>query len=258
MAPKAEALAAVENKLGALEGKLGSVLAQERTLPLAPSLAGLFPGQALRRGSTVVVSPGPFPGATYLALSLLAGPSGAGSWCAVVGAPDLGLVAAAQMGTELERLAIVPSPGAHWPVLTAALLEGFDVVLLRPPGSVSHAEARKLEARARERNSVLAVLSGRWPGGADVRLCVSRGTWKGLDQGCGYLAGANVEVTAEGRGAAARPRRAHVWLAGPPSALSQPVAAPALVPVPAPAPEPAQLAPAELAPGELTPAERAG
>jgi hypothetical protein len=232
MAHNAEALVAVAAKLSAVEGKLGSVLAQERTLPVVPSLAGLFPGGALRRGSTVVVSPGPFPGATCLALSLLAGPSAAGSWCAVVGGRDLGLVAAAQMGTELERLAIVPSPGAHWPVLSAALLEGFDVVLLRPVGSVSPAEARKLEARARERGSVLTVLAGRWPGAADVRLCVSRGTWKGLDRGCGYLAGADVEVTAEGRGAVARPRRANVWLGGPPSALS---AAPVPGPVPVPA-----------------------
>ena len=129
-----------------MEGKLGTVLAQERTLAVLPCLAGLFPEGGLRRGSTVVVGPGPVPGATSLALSLLAGPSAGGCWCAVVGAPELGLVAAAQLGTELERLALVPSPGPHWPVVTAALLEGFDVVLLRPPAGTSSSEARKLEA----------------------------------------------------------------------------------------------------------------
>jgi hypothetical protein len=198
-----------------MEGKLGTVLAQERTLEVLPSLAGLFPEGGLRRGSTVTVGPGAFPGATSLALSLLAGPSAGGSWCAVVGAPDLGLVAAAQVGAELERLAMVPSPGAHWPVVTAALLEGFDIVLLRPPGPVSRSDARKLEARARERGSVLAILSGHWPGAADIRLSVSGGSWRGLEQGCGHLSGAEVEVTAEGRGASSRPRRARTWLGGP-------------------------------------------
>jgi len=198
--------------LASVEGKLGTVLAQERTLEVLPSLASLFPEGGLRRGSTVLVRPGPFPGATSLALSLLAGPSGSGSWCAVVGAPDLGLVAAAQVGAQLGRLALVPAPGPHWPVVTAALLEGFDVVLVQPPAGASPSEARKLEARARERGSVLAVLSGRWPGSADVRLGVSGGTWRGLEQGCGHLAGAEVEVTAEGRGASSRQRRTRTWL----------------------------------------------
>lgn len=197
------------------EGKLGAVLAQDRTLPLLSALSGLFPEGALRRGSTVLVGQGAFPGATSLALLLLAGPSSAGSWCAVVGAPDLGLVAAGQAGAQLDHLALVPSPGRQWPVVTAALLEGFDMVLLQPPGTVSPSDARKLEARARERGSVLAVLSGRWPGAADMRLSVSGGQWRGLDTGCGYLWGAEVEITSEGRGAASRPRRTRTWLGGP-------------------------------------------
>lgn len=213
-----------------MESRLGTVLAQDRTLPLVTTLAGLFPEGGLRRGSTVVVARGVFPGATSLALSLLAGPSAAGSWCAVVGADDLGLVAAAQVGADLGRLALVPSPGRQWPVVTAALLEGFDVVLLRPPATVSQAEARKLEARARERGSVLTVLSARWPGAADVRLEVSGGHWRGLDIGCGYLWGAEVEVTAGGRGAASRPRRARTWL-GEPDAAGVAVGPPMVPPV---------------------------
>ena len=119
---------------GTWSGRAGrAVLAEERTLPLVAALADLFPGKSLRRGSTVVVSRGAFPGATSLALALLSGPCAGGSWCAVVGAAELGLVAAAQHGLDLERLALVPSPGAQWPVVTAALLEGFDVVLVCPP-----------------------------------------------------------------------------------------------------------------------------
>src|SRR5207302_7365787 len=74
-------------------------LARERTLPVLPALAELLPEGGLRRGSTVTV----LGDATSLALALLAGPSQAGSWCAAVGLPSLGLVAAAEVGIVLER-----------------------------------------------------------------------------------------------------------------------------------------------------------
>ena len=202
--------------LGDLEGSVGSaVLAEGRTLPLVAALADLFPSKGLRRGSTVVVSPGAFPGATSLALALLSGPCAAGSWCAVVGAAELGLVAAAQHGLDLERLALVPSPGAKWPMVTAALLEGFDVVLVCPPAHVSPSVARQLEARGRERGSVLAVVGEGWPGSADMRLGIVAGCWRGLENGHGYLWGREVEVEATGKGAASRPRQARFWLGGP-------------------------------------------
>ncbi len=198
-----------------METGAGAVLARERTLPLSAPLAGLFPEGALRRGTTVVVGQGAFPGATSLALALLSGPCAGGSWCAVVGEPDLGLVAAAQLGLDLERLAVVPCPGPRWAVVTAALLEGFDVVLLRPVGHVSSSDARKLEARARERGSVLAVMGDGWPGQADMRLGIVAGCWRGIEDGRGYLWGREVDIVAAGRGAATRQRRARTWLGGP-------------------------------------------
>jgi hypothetical protein len=198
--------------LAPLESGFAGGLARDRTLPLDAALAGLFPEGAQRRGSTVVVGRGPLAGTTSLALALLSGPSAGGSWCAVVGAPDLGLVAAAQLGVELERLAVVPWPGQRWAVVTAALLEGFDVVVLRPAGQVSAPDARKLEARARERGSVLAVMGEGWPGTADLRLGIVAGRWRGLEDGCGYLRGREVEVVAGGKGAASRQRRVRTWL----------------------------------------------
>ncbi|HXW79667.1 MAG TPA: hypothetical protein VEJ84_09210, partial [Acidimicrobiales bacterium] len=83
-----------------LGGAASAVLAQDCLLPLVAPLAGLFPEGGLRRGTTVLIgssSPNSSsPGATSLALAMLSGPCTGGSWCAVVGAPDLGLVAAAQ------------------------------------------------------------------------------------------------------------------------------------------------------------------
>jgi hypothetical protein len=192
-----------------------TVLARDRLLPLLAPLDGLFPEGGLRKGITVHVGRGS-PGLTSLALTLLSAPCAGGSWCAVVGAPDLGLVAASQLGLDLEHLAIVPSPGPRWAVVTAALLEGFDLVLLRVTGQASYTDARRLEARARERGSVLVVMADDWPGTADMHVSIVAGRWLGLEEGHGHLWGCEVEVIAGGKGAASRQRRAKLWFGQPP------------------------------------------
>jgi len=185
----------------------GTTLADERLLPVLPALAPLLPGRGLHRGTTVTVT-----GSTALALALVAGTSATGSWVAAVGLPDLGIVAAAETGVALERLALVPAPGARaWPTVVAALLDAIDVVLVRSPPGLSSALARRLAARARERGAVLIPL-GPWPEPADLRLAVTASTWHGLGQGHGNLHARVAEVVATGRGAAARERRTLLWL----------------------------------------------
>jgi hypothetical protein len=150
-----------------------------------------------------------------LALALVAGASAAGSWMAAVGLPDLGLVAAAETGVALERLALVPTPGTRdWPAVVAALLDAVDVVLVRSPARLPAAQARRLAARARERGAVLVPL-GAWPEPADLRLAVTASTWSGLGQGHGSLQARQVEVLVAGRGAASREHRALLWLPSP-------------------------------------------
>jgi hypothetical protein len=189
----------------------------ERPLPVLPPLAPLLPHGVLRRGSTVVVQ-----GSPSLLLALLAGPSQAGSWCAVVGMPALGLVAAAEMGVVLDRFPLVPVPGAGWGTVTAALLDALDVVVVAPPnrgaGSrVRDGDARRLAARARQRGSVLVpfgVRAGGWEG-ADLWLTVGDARWDGLADGHGHLRARQVEVRCAGRGTAARPRRIRLLLPAP-------------------------------------------
>jgi hypothetical protein len=188
----------------------GTTLAAERLLPVVPALRPLLPGQGLRRGSTVTVSR-----SAALALTLVAGASAAGSWVAAVGLPDLGMVAAAEAGIALERLALVPSPGGRaWPTVVAALLDAVDVVLVRSPAGLPAGHARRLAARARERGALLVPL-GAWPEVPDLRLTVTASAWRGLGQGHGRLEARRVEVVVGGRGAAARERRAGLWLPGP-------------------------------------------
>ncbi len=162
----------------------------------------------------MVICPGPVAGTTSLALSLLAA-SQAGSWCAAVGLSELGLVAAAGLGVSLDRFALVPHPGQQWSVVTAALIDAVDVVLVRPPRRMRLTDARRLVARARERGSVLVPISSAWSEAADLRLRVVAGAWDGLGPGHGFLQARTVEVVASGRGAASRERRVRLWLPAP-------------------------------------------
>ena len=181
--------------------------AAQRALPVCPALTPLLP-TGLPRGSTV--GAGLPRGDLYLLLAALAGPSGAGSWCAVVGLPGLGVEAAAAMGVDLERLALVPYPGERWPTVVATLLDGMDVVALGVSRAVRTGDARRLSARARNRGSVL-VVAGDWPESPDLVLNAGPGTWEGLGHGHGHLLRRRVEVEVGGR-RAGRPRRGELWL----------------------------------------------
>ena len=149
-----------------------------------------------------------------MALALLAAASEAGSWCALVGLAGLGAVAAHDIGIDLTRLAVIPRPDAAWAEVTAALIDGVDLVVLCPPFPPRPAMARRLVARVRERRSVLVVVSGRsgWPEHPDVALRVSDMRWDGVGAGEGYLCRRRMTVTATGRRSSARPRHRHLWL----------------------------------------------
>lgn len=177
-------------------------------LPVSEALTPILP-DGLRRGSTVTVT-----GSVSLLLALLGEASARGAWCALVGFPRISGEAAREYGVELGRLAVIPSAAAeHWTTAVGALLDAVDVVAARPP-RLAPGDIRRLAARARTRDAVLVpFLTGSdvWPG-ADVRLTARGGHWSGIGTGSGRLTARKVEVRAEGRGAAARPRVATLWL----------------------------------------------
>jgi hypothetical protein len=178
----------------------------------------------LRRGSTVTVA-----GSVSLLLALLGAASADGAWCALVGFPRISAEAAHEYGIELSRLAIVPAPGAGWTIAVGALLDAVDIVAARP-ARVVPGDMRRLAARARSRDAVLMpFLAGAdsWPG-ADVRLSARSGPWSGIGAGTGRLQAREVSISAEGRGAAARPRSATLWLPAPGGGIE-----PAVQPTPA-------------------------
>lgn len=152
---------------------------------------------------------GPGGGALSLALALAAGPSAAGSWCAVVGVEDAGLLAAAGFGVDLDRLAVVRAASAHWALATGVLIDGVDLVVVAPPSHPRPSAVRTLAARARDRGAVLVVVG---PWSADHELVVERSSWHGLAEGAGRLQARRVTVVARGRGSAVRPVRRELWL----------------------------------------------
>jgi len=183
----------------------GGVPGAGRVLPTRAELATVLPWPGLRRGSTVAVH-----GSVSLLFALLSEATVNGSWATVVGLPGINLAAAAEAGVSLERLAVVPRPGSDPAGVIAALLDGVDLVVVGGTGQVLDADARRLSARARNRGSVLLPF-GRWPG-AEVQLRCSGARWRGLGHGHGHLRERDVTVSAEGRGAASKPRSCRLLL----------------------------------------------
>lgn len=199
-----------------------TMLAVDRALPVLEALDGLLPN-GLRRGVTVEVSG---TGARSLALALVARATGIGSWVVVVGDGDLGLAAAAEVGVALERLVVVDAPNREqWAPVVATFVGAVDLVLVSPGHRPSMGDVRRLEARCRERGSVLVHLSpgspgvGRlvddWPGRLDLRFSVDGAAWDGPHGGQGRLRSRRVEVSVTGRGFPTEGRRDTLLLPGP-------------------------------------------
>jgi hypothetical protein len=224
------------------------------TLPVLPALRGLLPRGGLARGSVVAVAE-----FGLLCLALAAAASAEGAWCGIAGIPEAGVLAAAAFGLDAGRTLLVPEPGPSWPQVVASLLDGCELVLLRPTAPAPAQVRRRLEATLRRGRGVLLV-AGDWPG-AQLRLRVASQQWTGLGGGHGRLRACRAEVVADGRGEAALTRASWLWLpaedgavatAAPPDLPAAPLDLPA-----APLDLPAALPDLPAAPPDL-PAGRPG
>ena len=179
----------------------------DRFLPVPDALVPLVPFGGLRRGSAVRVE-----GSTSLLLGMAAAACRDGAWCAVVGMPDLGLAAAAELGLPLDRVALVPKPGADSPAVLGAAVDGFDVVVLGDVPHLVERDRRQIASRLRHREAVL-LTAGAWPG-VELVLSVTESRWSGVGQGYGSLRGRDLTVRVGGRGAANGPG-VQAWLQSP-------------------------------------------
>ena len=196
-------------------------LSGQRVLPVPDVLTPLFPWGGIQKGTSLGVGGS---GGWSVAMAIMAEALGAEGWLAIVGAPDVGLVAAAEFGVRLDRVLVVETPPLHqWSSVVASLLEAVDVVAIAPEGRVGQRDARRLHARAREQASILLHLDGAvtWPTAVDVGLDVTVDRWLGLGWGHGHLQARQATVTSTGRRSAARPVSVKVWLPGPDGRLGE-------------------------------------
>ena len=193
---------------------------------MLPALRELLPRGGLGRGAVLAVAE-----FGLLCLALAAGASADGAWCAIAGIPEAGMLAAASLGLDAERTLLIPEPGPGWPQVVVSLLDGCELVLLRPPTRAPAQVRQRLEATLRRGRRVLLV-AGDWPG-AQVRLRVITQRWTGLGHGHGRLRACCAEVAANGRGEAAMTRSRWLWLPAEDGGLA--VADPADIPFDVPA-----------------------
>ena len=152
---RAEQVEHLRRKMAAISGKVGppqrgqvpsnDVLPEsESLLPLPESLTEASPA-TLPKGTVAVLT-----GARSLPLSMVAAVTAEGGHAAIVGQPDVGLLAAVEMGADLSRIAVIPEPGADPVEVAAVLMDGMDLVVLGLGGrTVPATRARAVVARAR-------------------------------------------------------------------------------------------------------------
>jgi hypothetical protein len=213
---RAEQVEHLRRKIAAVSGKVGGgrrgpassidpLPESESLLPLPESSpcpsGGWYPQAELQptslpRGTVAVLS-----GARSLPLSMVAAVTAEGGHAAIVGQPDVGLLAAVEMGADLSRIAVIPEPGADPVEVAAVLMDGMDLVVLGLGGrSVPAGRARAVVARARQKGCTLLVTGGDWQGAStrlDARVCGYEIT--GADWGHHPLAGGGPPIPGCGR-----------------------------------------------------------
>ncbi len=186
-------LAAARAALMTVEARMGSdrKVTEGPVLALEDALVPLLP-RGLRRGQVVSVE-----GSTSLMLALVARASLEGAWTAMVGMPNVGVLAATRRGLNLARVALIPYPGVQAPATLGACIDDIDIVMVGQGLALSDADRRRLAARARESGCVV-IATGRWPG-AHLQLSVEGSRWGGLGAGEGRLRARDVSVAITGR-----------------------------------------------------------
>ena len=178
-------------------------------LVVADDVRQLLPDAGLVRGRIVRCTG---DAGLSLALSLVARATQQGSWLGVVGVAHLGVLAAVEHGVAPERMVFVhpPNTSREWSVTVAAVMDGFDVLIVAIPPRLSSNDARRVQARLQSRRAVMIIVDGGVlprsisrhetdPLHADVVLDTKTTSWSGVDNGSGYLQHRDVCIRVSGR-----------------------------------------------------------
>jgi hypothetical protein len=223
--------------------------AQDRIIPVTPVLESLFPEGGLTRGQIIGCRG---TAALSLAFATVARASVGGSWVAAVGLATLGAQAASEAGIALERLVMITLPvgitETVWANTVSALIDGFDVVVMRQSSlcPIRAGTARRLQARLQARGAIFVLVGQPGEFSVDVALSTTAGEWEGLGNGSGRLVRRQLTVSASGR-RVPQTRRTAVWLPGTQGGIEAVADTVALV-----------VAPLAVAPLAVAPLQQAG
>jgi hypothetical protein len=175
-------------------------------LPVSDAVRPFIPEGQLIRGRVIACSG---DAALSVALLLVAQATQEGSWLAVVGVQHIAILAAVERGIALERLVLVhpPQQSKEWSTTVAAVVDGFDLIIMSPPRGVSPSDVRRVQTRIQARQSVAIIVNSDSSGvmsssqlfHPDVALHTTTSQWVGADQGAGFLQHRDVRVQVSGR-----------------------------------------------------------
>lgn len=175
-----------------------------RALPTPPELSGVLAGTLIRGEISTLDAPG------TLLCALLAAVTAAGGHAAVAGVPGLLPAVVAERGGDLDRLLLVPDPGAEPLTVLGTLAEGVDLLVADLGAPPPAAARRRLRARLRDPGAALVQLGPAWPGSV-ARLGSRVLAVEGPAAGAGRIRAVRHLVHAAPAG---RPERRAHWLVG--------------------------------------------
>ncbi|GGK69098.1 hypothetical protein GCM10011591_46550 [Nocardia camponoti] len=212
--PLADRLARLREQMDAIPARAGS---PKRTpvpghdvLAVPGPLGELLPDHGLARGTMVTCPRG------AVLCGLLAAATASGRHAAVLTdptGPQIGLLAAWEMGAALERLAVIATPDDRAAEVIGVLADGLDMIVIDlPRAHIRRADFEKLRGRLRARGAILVATRADWARQAHLDLRIQRRPTYGLGRGRGRVTqiDLDVEVVVAGR----RVRQGRVVLRG--------------------------------------------
>lgn len=179
-------------------------------LPVPGPLGELLPDRGLVRGAMVTCPRG------AVLCGLLAAATASGRHVAILtdpAAPQIGLLAAWEMGGVLERLYVISTPDDRVAEVAGVLSEGLDVIVLDlPRAHIPPMDLEKLRGRLRARGAILIATRADWARQAHLALRIQRRPDFGLGRGRGRVTqiDLDIDVLVGGR----RVRRGRIVLRG--------------------------------------------
>ncbi|MFF2088523.1 hypothetical protein ACFVVM_32470 [Nocardia sp. NPDC058176] len=212
--PLADRLAQLRQRMDAIPARAGLPARAEvpghDVLPVPGPLGDLLPDHGLTRGTVVACPRG------AVLCGLLAAATAAGRHAAVLSSatgPQIGLLAAWEMGADLGRLACIRTPDDSAAEVVGVLADGITVIVLDlPHAHIRRSAMETLRARLRSKGAVLLVTSTDWARQAHLDIGIQRRPNYGLGRGRGRVTqyDLDIDISVGGR----RVRRGRLVLRG--------------------------------------------